>query len=71
MISKDKTYRTEDGHEILDFGPWFDGHFWGKIMPNEGEERPPIFTAWLPDGTCRAYMRPEWKLIEVKDDKQG
>ena len=70
MISLDKTYRTVDGHEIEGLAEWFDGYFWGKVMPNKGEQRPPIFTNWHPDGRCRAFNRPEWDLMEIQNDQQ-
>jgi hypothetical protein len=65
MIDVNKTYRTKDGHEVADLGLWFDGDLWGKIMPKPDEQRPPIFTAWHPDGVCRAFQRPEWELVEI------
>jgi hypothetical protein len=67
MNRENKTYHTKDGHKIDDFGVWFDGGFWGKIVPKPDEKSPPIFTAWHLDGTCRAFQRPEWKLIEVEE----
>jgi hypothetical protein len=75
MISKDKKYRTADGHDVGEFTVYpkeiFPGktdQFFAQLVTRNGER--PTFVTWDDKGKCILDGFPQWDLIEVEDDQQ-
>jgi len=75
MISKDKTYRTADGHDVgeltvypKEIFPGKTDQFFGQLVTRNGER--PTFVTWDDKGKCILDGFPQWDLIEI-DCEEG